>query len=120
MGLDLTVAPIQFHTMDWWLANNRLSFDRNYALFSQIAPIGRGDGKLVCKPKPLPEGKRLDWYADEGCKQVTEDPYGTPLTYVPAAEFRKVKPKGTNDWNKAILAFLKTLPPDTPVVLWWH
>jgi len=120
MGLDLTVAPMRYHTMNWWLAFDRLRLDCDYDLFSQIGPCSRGRYKPITLPLPLPAGTKFDWYEDESVKTKTEDPYGVPLTYLPAAAFRDMILEGVSDWNKAVLVFLAALPPDTPVVLWWN
>ena len=58
MGLDLTVAPMRYHTMNWWLAFDRLRLDCDYDLFSQIAPIGRGNFTPTTLPALLPAGKK--------------------------------------------------------------
>jgi hypothetical protein len=121
MGLDLSVVPVNYHQMDWWLGNNRLGFNRDYFLFEQIDSKGRTDLDplpKICNPKPLPPNVQFDWYDDEGLETITTDPYGTPLTYVTAGELAEVKSE--HDWNAAIIAMMKALPPQTPVVLYWH
>lgn len=121
MGLDLAVCPIRHYELDWWLTTERLSFDRDYDLFSYIANCGRGSNQCICNPFPLPERKRFEYYTDEGIKGMTKDDYGAPLTYVLAGEFRDIPLSFYfSIWNKAVLIFLKALPIEIPVVLWWH
>lgn len=123
MGLDLTIAPIRHHTIQWWLATERLSIDRD-GLGHMIAGQN-DDGEEGVETKPIPKKVDFDWYDDEGLRRTKVDPYGSPLEYVEAgdlaaamvgyAEKRKFSP-----WNEAVIAFVSALPVDTPVVLWWH
>ena len=130
MGVDLTVSPIRHATLDWWLCYERIRFDRDYELFGQIDKFGRGKRPVVCHPLPIPVGKRVQWYGDDGLETITTNPYGTPLTYIVANEFRKlvIDEYGAgchdgisliSDWNRAVMAMLTAMPPDTPVVLYW-
>lgn len=100
-----------------------LRLDQDYSLFAQIdnEVMGEKGAKQVCKPKPLPPGfqvKRLD--EENGWKTEKEDMYGRELTYVLAKELCKVKQEDDwTDWNRAIFAMMKALPPDFPIILWW-
>jgi len=116
------VCPVSYFKQDSWLCYDRLGLNRNYELFAQIDEEKSRMPAIeaVCDPKDIPQGKRVHWYGDDGLKTITEDPYGCGLTYVDAREFANVEPGETGDWNKAVLAFLKALPPETPIVLWWH
>ena len=125
MGLDLTVCPIKYgerDSFDWWLGHERLGFEREYDLFEQIESRGRQEPdepiEKVCNPQPIPPHIKFEWYGDEGIEDRKENPYGEPLTFVRAFEFLKVQAK--NPWNKCVVDFLKSLPPQTPIVLWWH
>lgn len=123
MGIDLTIAPMRHSRMDWWLASSVIDIDRDYDLFALLGYVARRPSiQSLCHPKPLPVGKRLDWYMDEGIKRVTEDPYGTPLTYILADETRAIDvPKLVlSDWNRAVLGMLQAIDPETPVVLYWR
>jgi hypothetical protein len=123
MGLDLSVAPIKYASDDfkWWLSYTRLAFDRNYDLFGQITDCGRDTLPPILTPQPLPDNIKFDWYDDSGLKTITEDAYGSPLTFVRAGEFTKLQlPKQSGEWNRAMIMFLCQIPPKTPVVLWWH
>jgi hypothetical protein len=124
MGLDLTVGIIKSAigngggVSDWWLANERLRMKRDYQLFAQIAGL-RGDARQVMTPKPVPESKRVDWYDDEGIKRITEDPYGSPLTYVTPDDFKKVKFNNVREENVPYVRMLAELPDDTAILLHW-
>jgi hypothetical protein len=72
------------------------------------------------KADAIPFQNGVDWYDDDGLRHTTTDDYGDTLTYVAAHTLTKhlsvVQLRG---WDAAVLAFLKALPPDTKVVLWW-
>ena len=118
MGMDLAIMPLDQGWFGGGLAWSRLSFDRDYDLFGQLHDF---DGKGKIKANPLPPGASIGHYEDEGLRQETTDPYGTPLTWAPAVALKKLKEsERTTPWNKAILAFINALPDETVVVLWWH
>lgn len=113
MGVALTVYPVTHHQMEWWLCVNRLDFE------------GKKDKDwlaTVCSatPKKLPKRVYVEIYTEGGLDQVTHDSYDQPLTFVPAGSFRNFKEGSGSKWNIAILMFLQTIPPETPIVLYWH
>jgi len=118
MGLDLAfgIDPWKVKRKKkidtWFLAYDRLGLRQDYSLFAAI--------KEQCKPKPIPEDMGILWYENGGLKETTVDAYGKPLTYLTAGELGKVILPNTSDWNKAIFDFIKTLPPETMIILWWH
>lgn len=60
-------------------------------------------------------------YLDEGLTKTRSDPYGNPLTYTEASTLARLfftVMLGPRD--EAVAEFLKALPGDTRVVLWWH
>ncbi len=121
MGTDLTLATRRYATLDYWLAHNRISLDRDYHLFEQIENIGRNTGaQQVCKPHPLIPSVRVDWYKDGGVEEITEDAYGAPLTYLTAGELVLVNTQEASEWNQAVFAFFRALPPEIQVLLYWH
>lgn len=111
----LAVTPI--------MADNKLNFERDYALFAKIdnAWMSERGVKQLCSPKPLPPGLEFMVLDEEkGWARETQTLYGEPLTYVTASELAKLPDKNISRWNKAVLAMMKALPAETPVVLWWH
>lgn len=67
---------------------------------------------------PLPSG--ADWYGDEGLKTEMTDCYGKPLTWIPAITLvNRLEHLEVGPWDLALMAYLKTIPPGTRVVLWW-
>lgn len=70
--------------------------------------------------QPLPKGMEL-WYCDdEGIRKNRKDHYGDELRFALAGDLKNLKwPTKMSSTNKAIRAFLKALPEDTPVILYW-
>lgn len=123
MGIDLTLCPMPSNDPSWWLGYDRLSLKRNYSLFAQMGDMqNSGYPAPVLEPLELPQGTRFDWYGDEGIEELKTDPYGCELTYLRAHDFLKLKldPENMHPWNLAVIKFIQALPPETPVVLWWH
>jgi hypothetical protein len=65
----------------------------------------------------------LGEYGDEGLKMdVTDDKYGDPLTWTYAkriGDLTSANPEWS-EWNRAVIAFMDALPPNTPVILVWN
>jgi hypothetical protein len=97
----------------WHLANNRLSLLRDYGLYNVIKSQN---------VKELPSNVKFEWYFEKGVETTTTDSWGAKLTFVDAREFKKIKTERFNPskWNRAVLKFLASLPPKTPVVLYWY
>lgn len=111
MGLDLTVCPTPYvNEGGGYLLSTRIDLHRDYELFNQIKALPSLKGWLPVR-----------WYEDDGLKERTTDPYGNDLKYTTASEFAAVDvPDDATDWNRAAIAFLAALPPETRVYLWWH
>ena len=112
MGVDLRLHPMKYHTMDWWLGTESFSLDRDYELQFQVKR---------CASKLIPSTKRVQLYKDHGVSNTTEDAYGELLRYAEAGELAKCSlSKNASPWNRAAWEFIRNLPPETPVILWWH
>jgi hypothetical protein len=118
VGLDLTLCVNRFHidngspfSNKWFLAYDRLGTHRDGLLTPEVEKF---------KAKKLPEDVKFEWYGDEGLEVTKTDPYDSPLTYVPASEFKKINTKKMDTWNKAVVKFIASLAPNTPVILYWH
>lgn len=113
MGVDLTLVPNRFERSHGpILGYTRLPLTcRWYKLHEALQEVAN----------PLTEG--LMWYADEGIETIHEDAYGHKLTWVIPSQFLKAAEKhmeGADDWDKGVVAFIKCLPPQTQIVLWFH
>lgn len=109
MSISLTLVVDQFRLPGRVLAYNRLRLElQDYRLFDRI------------KAEAVPLSEGVSWYEDEGLKQRSADPYGSPLTVLTAyAVARHLSGVRLYHWDAAVLAFLNALPPETRVVLWW-
>jgi hypothetical protein len=116
MGLDLTVLASHFRERRGELLPSAvLRLDRDAALFAQLARDA--SPSLV---SALPDGLRVGYHEDTGLAYVDSDRYGQRLTCTTPAALRGLRvPDDLAEWNRAILAFLTALPPDTRLVLYW-
>jgi hypothetical protein len=75
--------------------------------------------KLEAMATPL--GTPAEVYRDSGVKKVKDALNGDPLTFVYPAQVREAYKGFTGmDWRtKAALAYMKKLPHDKKIVLWW-
>lgn len=113
MGVDLTLVPDRFETGTRpILGYTRLPLMcRWYSLHEALRTVAN----------PLSEG--LMWYADEGIETVNEDAYGEKLTWVLPSQFLKAATEhmeSPGGWDRAVIAFIQSLPPATKIVLWFH
>lgn len=68
----------------------------------------------------IPHADGVDWFDDDGLQHYKTDPAGDALTYLPAHSLiRHLEAARLSSWDRAVLAFVKALRPDTTVVLWW-
>lgn len=116
MGIDLKILASNFRERRGELlatASVRLDRDpRLLALFSKDA--------VPCLVQPLPQGLKAGHYEDEGLKFDENDRYGKPLTFTTPGQLKNLPPiDEISDWNRAALAFLLALPPETRIVLYW-
>jgi hypothetical protein len=112
MGVDLTLLPDKHPGIGFDSSYDRLGLQgRNYDLWDRLKAVAT----------PLPAG--LQWYGDEGLHRVTENPYGEPITFVSVSLFLKLWDEcnpAPCEWDRAVAAFLRALPVDRRVILWFH
>jgi hypothetical protein len=109
MSINLTLVFDHFCLSGPLLAYERLRLDwQDYEAFDRIK----------AEAVPLPEG--VQWYEDDGIEHRAEDPYGEPLKFMAAHTLaRHLSALPLRGWDVAVLTFVKSLRPDTRVVLWW-
>lgn len=116
MGMDLKVMASYFRERRGeFLSTATLRFDRDAGLFSQLARDA-----TPCLVHPLPADLKVGSYEDDGLTYADADRHGNPLTFTTPAALRDLQvPPDVSDWNRAVLAFLFALPPDSRIVLFW-
>jgi len=129
MGLDLTLMPLKDarELTERVLGYNRLGFARDYKIFAQIADV---EGKsavpdegveATVRTHPLPPRLKVGIYGESGIRNTRKNPCGEEMVYTTAGEMRKiVLPEDVSPVNKAIMAYIKALQRDTPIVLEWR
>ncbi len=116
MGIDLEVMASHFRERRGeMLPTAKLRFDRDSGLFAQLERQAS-----PCLVRPLPEGLKVGVYQDTGLAFTDADRSGRPLTFTTPADLARLRvPDDVAPWNRAVLAFLMALPPDTRIVLFW-
>lgn len=117
MGVDLRLLPFDSDQGDWAYSHTMFEVGRDYDLHDKI----RGLPQM-----PVPgdfttfSGRRPDY--DEVCYGQTQTtPYGEPVLYALASHLTAIKlPPDASARLKAAWAYLKCLPPQTKVALYWH
>jgi hypothetical protein len=116
MGIDLEVMASRFRERRGeFLPTATLRFDRDSGLLGQL------DLRATpCLVRPLPEGLKVGRYEDQGLTFTDVDRRGQPLTFTTPADLLGLRvPEDIDPWNRAVLAFLLALAPDTRIVLFW-
>jgi hypothetical protein len=111
MGIDLKAMASFFREKRGEvLPTATLRFERDSALFAGLAERAR----------PLPEGLRVGSYEDAGLTFTAVDRAGGPLTFITPPDLAGLPSPGEiSPWNSAVLAFLRALPGDARIVLFW-
>jgi len=128
MGLDLELMAVrherEFVAGETVYSYDNLNFDRDYTVFGQIAdpngePIVSEQGvPIVVRTLPLPRGLKLRTFDGERARTTNKNPYGNEMVYALAKDMRKIKlPRNASQRNRAIMAYIRNLPEETPVVL---
>ena len=91
----------------------RLVLDQDYEFFGYFEQV-------TYRPFPKYSGLVI-WDDDGGLTSVKKDPMGNKLLYFLAGDFKgKRLPQRFSPMNRAAFAYLRALPEDFPVVLWWY
>jgi hypothetical protein len=109
MGLNLTLSFERNKTGPPVLCSERHRLDlQDYDLFDRI------------KEDAVPLVGGVLWYDDDGIEETKEDCYGDSLTFILAHTLvRRIGDIKLGIWDSAVLAFLKSIPAETRVILWW-
>jgi hypothetical protein len=120
MGLDLTLLPL--HHQSEITSRNIMCYDKlRVRREDDIINMLREDDPTTLVTQALPPGAKLVSPMYEPKKTSRKDPYGDELKYAFAKDFKKFKwPEEMDRRNKGVRAYLKALPPDIPIILYWH
>ena len=128
MGLDLTLLPAEAFKVDkgklWGFSHTMLRLSRDYNLWSHIKEVKSvsldsfKEVDFTCFLSPNKDG-------ESSYGQLTKTPYGDPLKFVKADDLLKAMKEchaveSLMPWNAAAMNFLKEIPPDTMIGLYWH
>ena len=116
MGIDLKILASNFRERRGELLSTAsLRADRDPRLLSVFSTEA-----VPCIVQPLPDGLKVGHYEDAGIRFDDKDRYGRPLTFTTPEKLEALRDiEEINDWNRAIVAFLLALPPDTKIILYW-
>lgn len=112
MGVDLTLIPVDCEMDNLNFGHSKLSLERRRELWDAII-----EAKIA---KPF--GKPFSCYAGESYSEETEDCYGQSLTYALVNDLLKLfDHEGVVDnyTNRAIWAYLRELPANNKIILYW-
>lgn len=113
MSKNITVIPLRYESSKTFHKSHGLDFDRSdydrYEKIDELAMPLTGDYSVY---DPEIEG-------DE--KDTEEDCYGNRINMLMAGQFVSIYDANNfTDWDKACMAFLKTLPPNTLCAIYYH
>ncbi len=130
MGIDLKLLPLETREdMDWGFAHTMLELDRRHELWDfiddEVPVITKDNFKFSSYCAPIPSG---EWEGENGYGEITEDPYGNAIKWCRAGKLAEVMEKFYTDGggyktdyrNLAAIAYLKVLPTDNLIALYWH
>lgn len=111
MSINLTLI-FDKHQFSTVVAYDRLGFQfQDYDLFDKIKSI------------TVPTHSPVMWYSDGGIYTTSHDSYGNVLTCLLAGQLAILLNNHVsiqNAWDQAIVEFVKSLPYDSRIILWWH
>jgi len=130
MGLDLKFLPLRDREQlmaRMIIADTVLSVPGDYAIFGQIANslYTKSGLEVVVRPIILPPKTKVWIPEHEQRLKTRKDAYDHDLTYAFAEQLKGIRQTKNITPNitprgKAALAYIKALPKDTPVILYWH
>lgn len=119
MGIDLTLLPYDCQHYDLFYSHTILSLDRDYDLFDEIKEIEAYPQMELFSHfmSKVPDGNKKGEYC-YGADNT--DAYGEQLQFVFARDLIKLDNKNLSNKNTAVMAYLRMLPGDQRVALYWH
>ena len=116
MGIDLKFLSSSFRERGEIVATASIRADRQPEFLAQF-----GRNAIPCRVEELPQGMKIGHCEESGFRVDNMDHYGKPLTYTTSDRLKDFPEiEEISQYNRAVLAFLLTLPPDKKIVLYWH
>lgn len=116
MGVDLTLMPQSFGGPEHRYSFQALRMSRDRDIWRAIDQSGK-ETDVGC-PVSCHFARTEDGETCYGA--ITETPYGTKLTFIPAGELSDIfaahSPHGDNKW---IFAAVAAMPRELPIFLYW-
>jgi len=120
--VNLTAIPV-WGGLEELRTNNDVLYPTTRVRFSESADTLRMQHEIFDrKAKSFPRGKKII-LRERGDAPIDRDPYGEKLTYIVPRDLKKFTPERCsyfNKWDKNALQFLRNLPGDTMIILFWH
>jgi len=122
MGLDLKLIPVDCDSVKQAWGHTLLTLDRDRGLWEAIKRVPSMEFRrdFNCYVADIPDGK---WGGESGYGNVTEDALGEPLSFVYADELGRVVDLEImgekSPHNVPAFAYIKALPKNTKVILYW-
>lgn len=114
MGVDVVFLPVECDYEDVCYGHTLLPLERRYDLQAEILKLElkQFNRKISCYLGRNSQGESS--YGD-----IDKDCYGEALMYLTAGELLLVDAATIEHRNKAVWAYLRELPPQTKIVIYW-
>jgi hypothetical protein len=115
MGVDLRLLPFDYDGGSSAYSHQILTYDGTYDFYDEINKLPQ---------MPVPKSfhtfcSRDEAYEESRYGNTQETPYGERVKFVLAGDLVKIE-SGNWPQARATRAFLRELPPETKVALFWH
>lgn len=127
MSVYLNIIPVHPNSFRGELLleiNTRLRFTQDYRILGQLTDLSEHaecKGLTVLPSYPLPPGVVVEMIFNERATTTNLDDFGDSLTYMTAAAMKYlVLPEDSYVSDRAIMAYINTLPGDWAIVLVWN
>jgi hypothetical protein len=116
MGVDLTLLPLM--SPDFWCSHDVIEVERRRELWPEIEKLEQHHA-----PGPLRCFLARDKDGETCYGNVKKTPYGDRLMWTTPRRLLTLKDHEAvqDNWrNRAVWSYLASMPPEWPVVLYWH
>ncbi|MBZ6078897.1 hypothetical protein [Microvirga puerhi] len=116
MGVDLKLLPLL--SPGTWAAHDGIGLERRDEFWPKIEALEQAE-----IPEPLRCYHARTSDDAEGYGRLEKTPFGTRLTWTTAARLMTLASEHEvkDNWkNRAAWAYLAQMPPEHPIVLYWH